>query len=206
MAGVIKGKLKKVAIFGGSFDPVHLGHVALVVGLKEAHDLDLVYIIPASYSPHKTAQIPLDAKQRVSMLKKAFHDLSYCQILDLEITRKGPSYTIDTVHELLQNSLIQSSDKLYLLLGDDQLASFATWKDVHALTQLAQPLVARRYDIAIQHEDPALQACLQAGLTTTAYFEISSTDIRQRRKKGLYCGHLLDGRVYKYILKQKLYE
>jgi len=80
--------------------------VALVVALKEAHDLDSVFIIPANRSPHKDNKVPQEAKHRLSMLKRAFRHLPYCKVLSLEVERAGPSFTIDTVEELKALNLL----------------------------------------------------------------------------------------------------
>ncbi len=188
---------KKIAIFGGTFDPVHIGHISLVVALKEAHNLDTVLIIPANRSPHKKE--PTEAKHRLAMLKKAFKDLPYCKILTLELRRKGPSYTIDTVHELKKNKIVADGDSLYLILGQDQLSGLDTWKEVDALMEQVVPLVARRKDCVAIKKWPHIR------YTDTPYFEISATDVRNRLKKKLYCGHLLNQTVYNYIQRHNLY-
>lgn len=201
---------KKIGIFGGTFDPVHIGHVALVVALKEARGLDSVLVIPANQSPHKTKSVPVEAKHRLYMLKKAFKDLPYCKVLPLEVQRAGPSYTIDTVRELKASGNVQEGDTLYLILGQDQLASLDTWKNVDALMQETKPLVARRKnvdDLRLQTKlQTKLQKWLESGYTDTPHFEISATEIRNRIKKKLYCGHLLNKHVYNYIQRNNFYE
>jgi len=182
---------RKIGLFGGSFDPVHLGHVALVVHLLEAHQLDIVYIVPASINPHKINS-PITSRHRLQMLKKAFLSVPKCQILDLELKRKGPSYTIDTVLELKKKGMVGPKDALFLLLGEDQLEGLNTWKEHKQLMALCTPLVARR---KAAHS-----------IVDMPYFDISSTVVRKRLKKKQYCGHLLPKDVYNYILKQKLYE
>lgn len=182
---------RKIGIFGGSFDPVHLGHVAVVVHLLEAHHLDIVYIVPAKKNPHKV-DAPQEAKHRLAMLKKAFATVPKCQILDLELKRKEPSYTIDTVRFLIEKEKIGAHDCLYLLLGEDQLPLLHTWKEADLLQTLCKPLIARRGTSSLVSDTP--------------YFDISATMIRTRLKKKKYCGHLLHKDVYNYIQKQKLYE
>ncbi len=200
------GMGKKIAIFGGSFDPVHLGHVALVVALKEACSLDSVLIIPANVSPHKTKVVPQEAKHRLYMLKKAFKDLSYCKVLPIEVQRTGPSYTVDTVLELKTNGMVKKEDALYLILGQDQLAGFSSWKHVERLMQEVVPLVASRTAHATADDGAKIHQWLKDGMIETPNFEISSTNIRKRIHKKLYCGHLLNNLVYNYIQRTKLYE
>lgn len=192
---------RKIGIFGGTFDPVHIGHVALVVALQEARDLDLVLIIPANRSPHKENAVPQEAKHRLNMLKKAFKDLEYCSVLPLEIKRAGPSYTIDTVLELKALNIVNDHDTLYLILGQDQMENFNSWKNVQELMKQTFSLVARRKDTPTKN-----LSWFEKGMCATPYFEVSSTDIRNRIKKKLYCGHLLNNQVYNYIQRNKLYE
>jgi len=132
---------RKIGIFGGTFDPVHIGHVALVVALQEARDLDLVLIIPANRSPHKENTVPQEAKHRLNMLKMAFKDLEYCAVLPLEIRRGGPSYTIDTILELKALNIVNDNDILYLILGQDQMSNFNSWKNVQELMKQTFSLV-----------------------------------------------------------------
>lgn len=197
---------KKIGIFGGTFDPVHVGHVALVVALKEAHGLDSVFIIPANRSPHKEQSMPQEAKHRLNMLKKAFKDLPYCKVLSLEIDRPGPSYTIDTVDQLKARKIVAAGDRLYLVLGQDLLGRLHTWKNIEELMQHVVPLVARRKDQKWPLLHKELQKWVEPGLTDTPVFDVSSTEIRSRIKKNLYCGHLLHNSVYKYIQRCSLYE
>ncbi len=195
---------RKIAIFGGTFDPVHLGHVQLAVALKEAHGLDAILVIPANRSPHKKNEVPQEAKHRVNMLRKAFKDLSYCKVLTLEVRRPGPSYTIDTVHELIAKKVVLPGDRLYLIIGEDSLKGLHSWKNIDELMQHTAPLVARRTG-SLAVKQPKLQKWLKPGITNTPYFEVSATDVRKRLKSKLYCGHLLSNNVYKYIQHHKLY-
>lgn len=200
---------KKIGIFGGTFDPVHLGHVAIVVALAEAHRLDHVYIIPANVNPYKCdARSSVSAIHRLQMLKRAFKSVPRTSILSLEIERDGPSYTIDTVKQLLHKNIFHSSDSHFLLIGQDQLERFCLWKDVHELITIASPLIARRSGSSLEGDwsrDSRLKKVVDEGLTQTALMDISATDIRLRMKQGLFCGHLLDSSVLKYIQKHQLY-
>ncbi|MBS0634753.1 MAG: nicotinate (nicotinamide) nucleotide adenylyltransferase [Verrucomicrobia bacterium] len=173
---------RKIGIFGGTFDPVHNGHVAAVVAMKEAHHLDSIFVIPAMRSPHKSRLVPEEAKHRLQMLKNAFKPLEYCTVLSVELKRPGPSYTIDTVRELIRSTLVKKGDRLYLLLGQDQFDKIDTWKESDELLKLTTPIVFERFG------------------------PVSSTDVRKRLKKKLYCGHLLNNQVYNYIQRKQLYD
>ena len=182
----------KIGIFGGSFDPVHIGHVALAVALIEAKKLDLVYIIPANTSPFKKNGRAADAKSRLHMCRLAFRDVPKCKVLDIEIKRGGVQYTIDTVHELFARQLVSKKDSLYLLLGEDSFESLPKWKQSDELLQLVTPIVAKR-------------GAHHANTIQTPLFEVSATEIRDREHKGLYTGHLLPKSVYNYIQRHNLY-
>jgi nicotinate-nucleotide adenylyltransferase len=173
--------------------------------VKEAHGLDQVFIIPTNRSPHKQQSVPVEAKHRLNMLKRAFRDLPWCQVLPLEIMRGGTSYTIDTIRELKAKGYVSAKDSLYLLLGEDNVANFGSWKEVDALMAETRPLVASRKN-AQPFPKTAVGKWLKKGVSETPYFEVSSTEIRKRVKKKLYCGHLLNNLVYNYIQRNNLYD
>lgn len=196
---------RRVGIYGGTFDPVHLGHVALVCELAERHELDLVLIIPAAVNPHKKP--PTSAIHRLHMVQEAFSAVPNVQVLAIELERDGPSYTIDTVHELFEKGVLEKGDLLFLLMGQDQLQTLSSWKAPEELFQLAAPLIASRKIVPGSHElAPTLAQWVDKGMTETPLFDISATRIRERLKKGLFCGHLLNKHVYNYIEKHHLYE
>lgn len=204
------GRVKRIGIFGGTFDPVHLGHVATVIALLEAHHLDHVYIIPTNVNPHKHALQPLvGAIHRLQMVRKAFKNIPRCSVLPFEIKKKEPSYTIDTVKELFKSDIFCSDDAHFLLMGQDQLEQLHSWKNVHELFSLVSPLIARRkgeYSEGQWKKDPLLKKSIEKGLTDTPLMDISATDIRFRIKQGLFCGHLLGEATLKYIQKHRLYD
>jgi len=191
---------QRIGIFGGSFNPVHLGHVALAVQLQEVHRLDSLFIIPTNCSPFKTTKVYVDAKHRFSMCKKAFQSVSKCRVLDIEINRPGISYTVDTIQDLEDRKLVSKNDKLFLLLGQDSYASFSRWKKVDAILERVTVVVARRNQEVVPQKQ--VQNVL---FTDTAMFDISATEIRWRLKRGLFCGHLLPQNVYTYIKRHALY-
>jgi nicotinate-nucleotide adenylyltransferase len=205
MAGMQRIR-RRIGIYGGSFDPVHIGHVALVVALKEAHALDIVYIVPAFSNPHKQGRIPVAATHRLKMLKKAFKDLAYCKVLGIEIENKTPSFTIDTIHKLKKKGLVQEKDKLFFLMGEDLIPEFHLWKQPEALVAEALPLVAKRGGghFVLKASRP-IQEAIKKGLTSTPLFDVSASEVRKRLAKGLFCGHLLHPSVLNYINKQSLY-
>lgn len=167
---------KTVGFFGGTFDPIHFGHISLAVHLLEAHKLDEVVFCPAFCSPFKTAAPPVASpEQRLEMLKLAL-DHPQFKISTWEVDQEKCSYTIETIRAMAQEGV-----KLRLLLSDEAAAHLNKWKETEELVRLAPPLIGPRE------------------------IQISSTDIRARLKKGLYCGHLVPAKALQYILKKKLY-
>jgi nicotinate-nucleotide adenylyltransferase len=168
--------MKKVGLLGGSFDPIHFGHIGLAVHLLEKHDLNEVLFCPAFCSPFKTKTPPIcSAEKRLTMLKLAL-DHPQFKISTLEIDRKDCSYTIDTVRALHDKNV-----QLHLLLSDESAAHLGLWKNVEELLLLAPPLVGPRE------------------------IQISSTLIRDRLKKNLYCRHLIPTKALDFIEANRLY-
>ena len=189
---------KNVGILGGSFDPVHFGHLNLALCLMESCSLDEVLFVPTSVSPFKENAPPMaSAEHRLAMLKIALSPLKKFRIIDSEIHSKGPSYTIDTVRKISQDPSL----KLHLLIGEDHLASFHRWKDVEELVRLAPPLMGTRSSSS----PSALEEKLHLVRVKIPLFDISSTTVRERLAQKKYCGHLVPAPVLDYIQRNHLY-
>jgi nicotinate-nucleotide adenylyltransferase len=195
--------VKKIGLLGGTFDPIHFGHIHLGISLQEAYNLDKVIVCPAYSSPLKTAY-PQASEDRLAMVELAIEDLPSWEILDWEIHRKVPSYTIDTVRHLFKTELHHSRDKLFLLLGEDLLPGLPKWKEVDELMELATPLIGCRRPERNTFDNPFAEK-ISNGITPLNVLEISASDIRNRLKKGLYCNHLMPAKVLDYIKEHRLY-
>lgn len=182
----------KIGIFGGTFDPIHFGHIQLALSLFEQAGLDKIFWIPAKINPLKTEN-PVLPNHRLQMLKLALEDLPSFKILDIEIHREGPSYTIDTL-QLLKKEYPQTTFRL--ILGEDTLPQFPKWKSPEEIVKIAPPLVGTR---SLEEIQCPFQKIM------TPFLEISATDIRARLSKHLYCGHLLPAKVLDYITLHGLY-
>ncbi len=197
---------KKIGFFGGSFDPIHLGHLNLAIEIAERHKLDEVYFCPTGQSPFKKAQPPIAKKEdRRAMVTAAISPLSQFTLLDLELQKSDPCYTIDTIRTLIA---MNSKKNYFLILGEDILDGFHTWRDIDELVKLATPLIGSRDKksfIKPKGMTPALSSSIEKGITPIPILEISSTEIRARLQKGLYCGHLLPAKVWDYIQQHQLY-
>lgn len=195
--------MKKIGLLGGTFDPIHFGHIHLGISLQEAHSLDAVIVCPAFSSPLKTAH-PHDAEHRLAMVKLAIEGLPTWEVFDWEIKRKAPSYTIDTVRYLLNTRFNNKKDQLYLLIGEDLLPELSQWREVEQLLNLAKPLIGCRRFEKNTFKNPLAEK-VAMGITLTKVLEISASEIRNRLKKRLYCEHFVPAKVLDYIKEHGLY-
>lgn len=186
--------LKKVGLLGGSFDPIHKGHLQLALFLKEKGSLDEVLLIPAHISPFKTSAPPCASCQhRLSMIQLAIQGFPALSVSDVECRRLPPSYTIDTVRSLSSEPDLQ----LFLLLSSGSLQGFSSWKDAKELVQLAFPLIA--------DTEPEISFPFPSQRFTMQGMKVSSTMVRDRLHRGLDCNELLPPLVLNYIFTHHLY-
>lgn len=194
---------KKIAFFGGSFDPIHFGHINLAINMLEVHKLDKIYFSPAYCSPHKKNNSPIATEdQRLEMVKMAIEDVSAFDLFDYEIKRKKISYTIDALQKILER---HPNDWLFLIVTADLLPGLSTWKDVEKIFEISQPLVGYRNDDRL-NIPVELKENINPGLTKMPVFDISSTQVRQRFQKKLYCDHLVPSKVLSYIYMHQIYQ
>jgi nicotinate-nucleotide adenylyltransferase len=201
-------KIRKIGLLGGSFDPMHFGHINLGLEMQERHALDEVIICPAAASPFKTEQSPqVSGEQRMRMACLGTEGLKNWRVIDWELKRGDVSYTIDTVLALHEEAERKKEKiALYLLLGQDILRKLAEWKDIKKILTLASPLIGVRDPREVSLElPPFIEPFCQRGMTTTRNFEISSTSVRERLKKRLYCGHLVPAKILDFIYHHQLY-
>jgi len=191
----------KIGFLGGTFDPIHNGHIGLALEIAEKKGLDEVLFCPASQSPHKHSA-PTAPIYRLEMVRLAIEKIPGFRLLAWEASRPGPSYTIDTLRHL------EGSDELHLLLGDDCVERFADWKEAAEILRIAPPYMGTRRrtpPVFAQGMDPLMVQALKEGVVKTTLLEISATDIRHRLENQLYCGHLVPPEVLAYIQIQGIY-
>ncbi len=133
----------RVGIYGGTFSPVHNGHVAAARAFMEQMWLDILYVIPTGTPPHKILKGDATPADRLNMCRLAFSDLDGVVVSDLEIQREGKSYTVDTLR-----ALARPDDRLFLLLGTDMLLTLDQWREPAELFRLAYPVYIRREEDA----------------------------------------------------------
>ena len=196
---------RRIGVFGGAFDPPHLGHVALVRSAIEQLGLDEVRVLPTGQAWHRSGGLA-DAAHRLAMTRLAFADLPQAQVDDREIRRPGPSYTVDTLTEIAAE---RPGAQLYLLIGDDQRRSLPAWHRIGEIARLAIICAAARDpQVAAWHCDEP------AGAETPGpdiqplpmpLMPISATDIRERLFRQTGVASLVAPAVERYIHEHHLY-
>jgi len=212
MINTSNNKPKKIGIMGGTFNPVHHGHLVTAQEALNQFDLDEVIFIPTGDPPHKIDDLLAHAEDRYLMTVIATSSNSSFFVYRIEIDRKGKSYTIDTVKEL--RKLFGSDSELYFITGADAILEILTLKNTREIVTLAKFIAATRpgYDLSrikelkttlFSNEDEGDRRIFIMEIPALA---ISSTDIRQRIKIGRPVNYLVPEGVNNYILKHGLYK
>ena len=196
---------RKIGIMGGTFNPIHNGHVALADAAYKTFSLDKVLFMPSGNSYMK--QHVLDNSKRVSMVSKAIESISYFELSTIEVERFGNTYTSETLQQLTQ----QNPDvQYYFIMGADSLFHIEKWKDPEIIFQLSTLICMVRddYNMADIKKKGAELAQRGADILylNMPKIDISSTDIRNRVKLHQSISELVPEKVEKYILQEHLYE
>ena len=190
--------MTKVGIIGGSFDPIHSGHLITANFVLEQRRLHKIIFIPCNISPHKTQVVAAENNHRLEMVKLAIDNNPRFECSDLEIQKGGISYTVETFKEL-KNKF----DEIELIIGYDNLVTFDKWKDPDEIIKIAKLIVLRR---SIGSRDIHTNKYYgEAIYVDTPIIEISSSEIRERVLKNLPIDYLVPEAVKKYIYKFNLY-
>ena len=197
----------RLGILGGSFDPVHLGHLVMAEVCREQLRLDEVWFVPAGHPPHKTDRELAAAKNRAEMLEFALAGIPEFQISDIELKKETTSYTVETLQTLTTE---QADRELFLIIGADSLHDFPTWKDPARIAELARIVVVNR-----GHQDPPALDEIEQKLGSDVVdrirvvempgIDVSSTDIRHRIRSGHSIRFLVPKAVEAYINEHNLY-
>ena len=186
---------KTIGFFGGSFDPIHFGHIHLAVSILEEVELDEILFCPAWQSPLKGDAPPkANAHHRLEMLKLAIAEIPRCSVTSIELDRQGPSYTVETLQALQEPGIFYR-----LLLSEESASRLFEWKNADEILHLAPPLIGSR------GENHSIPPVLRQAIIETPRIDISSTEIRHRLKENLYCGHLIPAKALDYIRQYQLY-
>lgn len=196
--------MKRLGIFGGSFDPVHFGHLRLAEEAREQAKLDQVMFIPTQVSPFKVGRTQISGELRLEMLRLATQDNPAFLVSDTEIQRPGPSYTVDTLHELERE---HPDAERFFITGTDALRDLPKWRQPEEVIRLTRFLVSVRPGVNKAEVLAALPDTWEERVTFIEMpeLDISSTYLRERLKTGLSVRYLLPRIVEEYILARGLY-
>ena len=193
-----------IGLYGGSFDPVHHGHLILARDAVEQLNLSHLVFIPAAISPHKLARAPgAPGDRRLQMLQAAVADEPRFSVDPCELHRAGPSYTIDTIHALRARH--PPGTTFFYLIGEDNVAALPTWHRIDELRALVRFVVCRRH--APNPPPPATDSTAPAAAfpMLTRWVDISSTEIRNRVASGQGIRYLVPESVAAIVDAQRLY-
>lgn len=193
----------KIGIMGGTFDPVHLGHLIAAEQARVEIGLDEVWFMPAAVPPHKTNAPKATVSQRWEMTGRAIHHHEKFRVNDLEIRRGGTSYTIDTVKELRR---LHPDIDFYYIIGADMVQYLPKWHQIELLAANVTFIGLRRPGFAIRLDLLARYIGERVILVSMPLIDISSTDIRELRKNRRSIRFLVPETVYAYIEEHGLYE
>ncbi len=185
----------RLGIFGGSFDPVHCGHLTLARCCREQADLDEVWLVPAAVQPHKPEGPVASDADRLAMLRLATQGEPGQRVASLEVDRGGVSYTVETLRGIAEQ---QPEAELFLLMGADTLADLPHWREPEAVRRLATPLVVHRPGEAMPDAE-GIQVVEMPGM------DVSSSEIRRRVARGESIEGLTPEGVAEYIQRAGLY-
>ncbi len=201
---------KKVGILGGTFNPIHMGHLIMAEEVCKYHNLLKVIFIPTYIPPHKYVEDLANANQRYQMVLQAIKEISKSEASDLEIKREGKSFTIDTVQEIIHH--YGKNTDIFLIIGADSLNELELWKDIKELSRLCHFVIVNRPGyktepssrlVEIIGNDKVLD--MERLRLTIKPVGISSTDIRKRINDGVEIKNLVPECIEAYIRKHGLY-
>jgi nicotinate-nucleotide adenylyltransferase len=190
----------KIGFLGGSFDPVHFGHLLAAQDAFEQHHLDRLILVPAAQAPLKPNDVQSSAADRLAMLRLATEWDKRFEVSDLELSRGGVSYTVDSARHFRS---LYPHDQLYWIIGGDQLPKLHLWKEVVALAQLVEFIFLERpgFPSKAQPDIPGLRLHRCDG----HLLAISSTELRERTRRGLSLDYFVPHKAIVHIKEHSLY-
>jgi nicotinate-nucleotide adenylyltransferase len=197
----------KKGVLGGTFDPIHNGHLAIAEEARRELSLDEVIFVPASCPRLKAASPVATPGQRVHMVRLAISVSPYYRLSTVEVERPGPSCSVDTVAEL--RGQLDEAGELYFILGQDNLAELPRWREPERLVKMCRLVAVPRPGLrlpdlkALEAAIPGLARSLI--LLEAPHIDISASLVRERVSRSLPIGHLVPGAVADYIREQGLY-
>jgi nicotinate-nucleotide adenylyltransferase len=196
---------RRIGVFGGTFDPPHLGHLIAAQEVMQAMELDQLLLVPAAQPPHKGMEGLTPGPVRLRMVGEAVADDARFGICDLELVRGGVSWTVDTLREL-RGTRTHGQDRLFLVLGADQWRTFGTWREPREVARLATLVVMTREGAGASGDagfGPGTAPAHEE--VSVPRIDVSSTDIRRRVREGRSIRYLVPEAVRRIIKAEKLY-
>ena len=191
----------KIGFLGGSFDPIHFGHLMAAQDAFEQFKLDRLFLVPAAQTPLKPSDAKSKIEDRLAMLKASVEWDSRFEMSDFELKRGGISYTIDSARHF---KALYPTDELYWIIGGDQLPKLHLWKDISELAKLVEFIFLERpgYPIKAQPDIPGLKLHRCDG----HLLGVSSTELRERCRLGLSLDYFVPHKAIVYINENRLYQ
>jgi len=191
--------MSAVGVFGGTFDPIHLGHLITAASVREIRNLEKIIFIPAFTSPHKTDIKSSGGKDRLEMVKLAVEGKAYFEVCDYEIKNEGISFTIDTLRMLKEKY-----SEIELIIGYDNLIKFSSWKQPDDILKLAKLVVLNR---KVKDEPDEKDVYYKSAFfVDTPLVEISASGLREKVRTGGSIDFLVPEKVKQYIYDLKLFK
>lgn len=201
--------MQRVGVLGGTFDPIHYGHLAIAEECRWALDLARVYLVPAAKQPLKHNPHHATQQQRLEMVQLACADNPALQPSDIELNRPPPSFTVDTLLEL--RTMSGDTTTFWFILGTDAMKTLPQWHAAHRLLELAHVAVVSRPGITFEHDERAALEDALPGITARTQLvqgpllDISSSNLRQRLATGQPVRYQIPDAVRAYIAQHGLY-
>lgn len=197
---------RKIGIYGGSFNPIHNGHVNLAKNYIKFLDLDLLLLIPTKNPPHKTSENLVSGEDRLNMLKLAFDDVPNIVTSDIELNSNETNYTILTLEKLIR---IYPGCEFYLIVGGDMFLSFDTWRDYERILSMCKVCAAPRHEGEIEQINEFRKKIDPTGSKTIILNEnvvdVSSTQVRDCAHNRVILRNFVPEKVFEYIVLKDLY-
>ncbi len=196
----------RIAIFGGTFDPIHIGHLVIAEEARVCLGLHRVIFVPARKPPHKVEEPNASAEERLEMVRLAIADNPYFCLSRVDLDREGPSFTVDTLRAMRAD---YPQAELFFLMGADSLIHLRTWHDPQGILRLARILAVSRpgFPLDLDALDARLPGLAAAtDVLTTVRLDISSTDLRARVREGRPIRYQVPDAVEAFIRARGLYK
>lgn len=197
---------KNIAIYGGSFNPVHIAHTKFSEIVMHEYNIDKLFIVPTFYSPHKSNSEMVSPYDRFNMCKLAFKNVDKAFVSDIEISRQGKSYTVDTLRYF--NSKYPN-DKLYLIVGADMYVTLLDWKLPEEIFKIAEIITVPRdndnYDSLLRYSKRITMYGAISHILSQPIMQLSSSNVRIKLNRHEDVSNLLNINVYEYIKTNNLY-